>query len=172
MLRPELDSLVFVVVDVIIHAHFERINAVGRCNIEILSLQCAEETYDHRVVEVVAPMAHALLYAATREDRSVGLHLLAPASVRVCDQFGGAHGLRKCFFDLAGDQHKDRTCHAWLRDNDLSYLPWLGLDDRSWLYRPFCKTLFLVNGKTGLTWDVAEQLAMKMRHLIWNLAFQ
>lgn len=61
---------------------------------------------------------------------------------------------------------REAECHAWLRDNDLSYLPWLGLDDRSWLYRPFCKTLFLVNGKTGLTWDVADQLAIKMRHLI------
>jgi hypothetical protein len=48
----------------------------------------------------------------------------------------------------------------------MSYLPWLALDDRSWLFRPFCKSLFLVDGKTGLTALAGEQLQEKMRQLL------
>jgi hypothetical protein len=47
----------------------------------------------------------------------------------------------------------------------MAYLPWLALDDRSWLFRPFCKSLCLVNGKTGLTATVGEQLQERMRQL-------
>jgi len=61
---------------------------------------------------------------------------------------------------------REAECHAWLRANNLSYLPWLALDDRSWLFRPFCKSLFLVNGKTGLTAAEGEQLKEKMRQLL------
>lgn len=61
---------------------------------------------------------------------------------------------------------REAECHAWLKANDLSYLPWLALDDRSWLYRPFCKSLFLVDGKTGLTATAAERLNEKFRQLL------
>lgn len=61
---------------------------------------------------------------------------------------------------------REAECHAWLRENDMSYLPWLAVDDRSWLYRPFCKSLFLVNGKTGLTAVTGEQLEGRMRQLL------
>ena len=47
----------------------------------------------------------------------------------------------------------------------MAYLPWLALDDRSWLFRPFCKSLFLVNGKTGLTATAGAQLKERMRQL-------
>jgi hypothetical protein len=60
---------------------------------------------------------------------------------------------------------REAECHAWLRANNLSYLPWLALDDRSWLFRPFCKSLLLVNGKTGLTAVAGDQLKEKMRQL-------
>lgn len=61
---------------------------------------------------------------------------------------------------------REAECHAWLRENDMSYLPWLAIDDRSWLYRPFCKSLFLVNGRTGLTAVEGEQLEGRMRQLL------
>ena len=37
---------------------------------------------------------------------------------------------------------REAECHARLRDHEMSYLPWLAVDDRSWLYGPFCKSLF------------------------------
>lgn len=61
---------------------------------------------------------------------------------------------------------REAECHAWLRKNDMFYLPWLAVDDRSWLYRPFCKSLFLVNGKAGLTAIEGEQLEGRMRQLL------
>ena len=45
---------------------------------------------------------------------------------------------------------REAECHAWLRANDRAHLPWLAVDDRSWLYRPFCRSLFLVESRTGL----------------------
>ena len=45
------------------------------------------------------------------------------------------------------------------------YLPWLAVDDRSWLYRPFCRSLFLVEGKTGLTSLLGAQLLSRLRNL-------
>ena len=61
---------------------------------------------------------------------------------------------------------REAECQAWLRAHDVAYLPWLALDDRSWMFRPFCKSLFLVNGKTGLTATVGEQLEGRMRQLL------
>jgi hypothetical protein len=46
--------------------------------------------------------------------------------------------------------HREAECHAWLRANQAQHRPWLALDDRSWLFRPFCKSLLLTNGRTGL----------------------
>jgi hypothetical protein len=45
-----------------------------------------------------------------------------------------------------------------LRANDRVVFPWLAIDDRSWLYRPFNRFLFLVDGKTGMTAANAEEL--------------
>ena len=59
-----------VVVDVIMHARFERINAVGFVETEVLGFQCAEEAFNRRVVEAVAFAAHALLDTMTRQHRS------------------------------------------------------------------------------------------------------
>ena len=99
------------------HARLERINAVGRCKMEILGLQGAEEAFDHRVVKAVALAAHALLDSMAREHRSAGLHLVVPTLVRVHDQFCGAPCPRKRCLERAGNQLEDRTpCHA-VRDD-------------------------------------------------------
>lgn len=68
-MQPEFDALVVVVVDVIMHTRFERINAVGRGKMEILSLQDAEEAFNHRVVKAVVLTAHALLDSTFLEHR-------------------------------------------------------------------------------------------------------
>ncbi|AYM96405.1 hypothetical protein EAG14_10355 [Acidovorax sp. 1608163] len=61
---------------------------------------------------------------------------------------------------------REAECQAWLRANEMAYRPWLAVDDRSWLFRPFCKSLFLVSGKTGLTALAGEQLKERMRQLL------
>lgn len=60
---------------------------------------------------------------------------------------------------------REAECQAWLRSNDVPYLPWLALDDRTWLFRPFCKSLFLSDRKTGLTAAAGEQLKVRMHQL-------
>ncbi len=53
---------------------------------------------------------------------------------------------------------REAECNAWLRANDRVVFPWLAIDDRSWLYRPFNRFLFLVDGKSGMTAANAEEL--------------
>ena len=60
---------------------------------------------------------------------------------------------------------REAECQAWLRSNDVPYLPWLALDDRTWLCRPFCQSLFLSDRKTGLTAAAGEQLKVRMHQL-------
>lgn len=60
---------------------------------------------------------------------------------------------------------REAECHAWLWANGVAHLPWLAVDDRSWLYRPFCKSLFLVNGATGLIASNEAQLVTRLHQL-------
>ena len=60
---------------------------------------------------------------------------------------------------------REAECNAWLRANDRVVFPWLAIDDRSWLYRPFNRSLFLVDGKTGMTAASAEALVERLRSL-------
>ena len=61
---------------------------------------------------------------------------------------------------------REAECHAWLRTHEASHLPWLAVDDRSWLYRPFCKSLFLTDGRTGLSTTSGELLVARLRKLL------
>lgn len=61
---------------------------------------------------------------------------------------------------------REAECHAWLWANNLQHCNWVAVDDRSWLYRPFCKSLFLVDGRTGLTQASGSQLASRLRSLL------
>lgn len=60
---------------------------------------------------------------------------------------------------------REAECHAWLRAHDRIVFPWLAIDDRPWLYRPFNRSLFLVDGKTGLTQAMAEELVERLQRL-------
>lgn len=53
---------------------------------------------------------------------------------------------------------REAECEAWLRTHERAHLPWIAIDDRPWLYRPFNSSLFLVDGATGLTPDRAQKL--------------
>ncbi|WCM90484.1 HAD domain-containing protein [Acidovorax sp. NCPPB 3576] len=61
---------------------------------------------------------------------------------------------------------RQAECRAWLSGNGLLHHPWLAIDDRPWLYRPFTKSLFLVDGSTGLTEVSGAQLVKRLRQLI------
>lgn len=60
---------------------------------------------------------------------------------------------------------REAECNAWLRANDRVVFPWLAIDDRSWLYRPFNRSLFLVDGKTGMTAADAEELIGRLQDI-------
>lgn len=60
---------------------------------------------------------------------------------------------------------REAECNDWLRKNDRAVFPWLAVDDRAWLFRPFSRSLFLVDGKTGLTEAKAAELAERLRSL-------
>jgi hypothetical protein len=59
---------------------------------------------------------------------------------------------------------REAECRAWLWANDMPYRSWVALDDRSWLYRPFCKSLLLVDGRTGLTRATGSKLADRLQN--------
>lgn len=61
---------------------------------------------------------------------------------------------------------REAECHAWLWSNNLPHCNWLAVDDRSWLYRPFCKSLLLVDGRDGLTEANARQLVKRLQGLL------
>ncbi|MFZ2856514.1 HAD domain-containing protein [Acidovorax sp.] len=61
---------------------------------------------------------------------------------------------------------REAECQAWLLTHEASYQPWLAVDDRSWLYRPFCKSLFLTDGRTGLNTANGDLLAARLRELL------
>ncbi|MFC7411780.1 HAD domain-containing protein [Hydrogenophaga atypica] len=67
--------------------------------------------------------------------------------------------------DVLFGYEREAECNAWLRDNGRVMAPWLAVDDRSWLFRPFNQFLFLVDGKTGLTAPMAATLAERLRRL-------
>lgn len=60
---------------------------------------------------------------------------------------------------------REAECLGWMRANRPGHARWIAVDDRSWLYRPFCAELFLVDGKTGLN----AAAAARLRHQVHSL---
>ena len=60
---------------------------------------------------------------------------------------------------------REAECRAWLLTRDRVVFPWLAVDDRPWLYRPFSRSLFLVDGKTGMTDTSAAALTKRIHEL-------
>ena len=61
---------------------------------------------------------------------------------------------------------REAECQAWLWANDVPHRRWVAVDDRSWLYRPFCKSLLLVDGRVGLTQTTGSQLVARLESLL------
>lgn len=61
---------------------------------------------------------------------------------------------------------REAECHAWRWANGVPHLPWLAVDDRSWNYRPFCNSLLLVDGSTGLTGHTGSQLLTRLQQML------
>lgn len=57
---------------------------------------------------------------------------------------------------------REAECVAWLRQNDRVTEQWLALDDRAWNFRPFCKNLFLLDGRVGLDTKMAQELLFRL----------
>ncbi|GAB4088293.1 HAD domain-containing protein [Hydrogenophaga soli] len=57
---------------------------------------------------------------------------------------------------------REAQCLAWLRAWRPSRLHWLALDDRSWLFSPFCPQLFETDGTQGLQPDQLPALAAQL----------
>lgn len=61
---------------------------------------------------------------------------------------------------------REAECHAWRWANGVPHLPWLAVDDRSWNHRPFCNSLLLVDGATGITGFTGSQLVARLQQLL------
>jgi len=57
---------------------------------------------------------------------------------------------------------REAQCLAWLRAWRPSRLHWLALDDRSWLFSPFCPQLFETDGTQGLQPEQLPALAARV----------
>lgn len=57
---------------------------------------------------------------------------------------------------------REAQCLAWLRAWRPSRLHWLALDDRSWLFSPFCPQLFETDGTKGLQPEQLPALADRL----------
>lgn len=57
---------------------------------------------------------------------------------------------------------REAQCLAWLRAWRPSRLHWLALDDRSWLFSPFCPQLFETDGTQGLLPEQLPALAARL----------
>ena len=60
---------------------------------------------------------------------------------------------------LAYPRHAE--CVAWIHD----FYPtraWLAIDDKPYIFQPFCANLILTNGSIGLTNEIAEAVIRKV----------
>ena len=57
---------------------------------------------------------------------------------------------------------REAQCLAWLRTWRPSRYHWLALDDRSWLFSPFCPQMFLTDGTLGLQPEQLPDLAARL----------
>ncbi|MFN9476517.1 HAD domain-containing protein [Acidovorax sp.] len=80
-------------------------------------------------------------------------------------------GMTPRYSQLADVPHKlalyerEAECSAWLSANRPAYTRWVAVDDRPWLFRPFCPNLFLVDGKRGLDEQSSQSLRARLNEL-------
>ena len=57
--------------------------------------------------------------------------------------------------------HRQWECEMWLRAHRPAGTPWLALDDRAYMFRPFCKNLMALDRKIAFTAD--NQIELRAR---------
>lgn len=57
---------------------------------------------------------------------------------------------------------REVECLAWLKAFSTPWMPWLAVDDYSWLPQPFCTQLFVMDGLTGLDEVSGEMLLTRL----------
>lgn len=62
--------------------------------------------------------------------------------------------------------HRHMECVAWMRKHHESPECWLALDDRPFLFYPFCPQVVACNPRTGLDDSVLVQLEQKLTQLV------
>lgn len=60
---------------------------------------------------------------------------------------------------------REAECLAWLQQNGRAAQQWLALDDRSWNFRPFNRSVFLLDGNVGLDAAAANALLARLSAL-------
>lgn len=60
-------------------------------------------------------------------------------------------------FDVIGYQRQTEV-EAWLRDSDEPWTPWVAIDDKPFLFRPFLNNLVKTNSLTGFNEAAEAQL--------------
>lgn len=60
---------------------------------------------------------------------------------------------------------RETECVAWMSANRPPWTRWIAADDRPWLFRPFCRNLFLVDGKRGLDEKSSKLLRARLNEL-------
>ena len=61
--------------------------------------------------------------------------------------------------------HRHTECVAWMREHHENPDAWLALDDRSYIFYPFCPQLVYCDEKTGLDVQTLELLATRLKEL-------
>lgn len=93
------------------------------------------------------------------------VHEWLQAEPLLCQQVVGINPLmpdRSQLPDRVLAYEREAQCLAWLRAWRPSRLHWLALDDRSWLFSPFCRQLFETDSTQGLLPDQLPALAARL----------
>lgn len=59
--------------------------------------------------------------------------------------------------------HRHWEIEMWLRTNRPPGTPWLALDDRAYLFKPFLKNLLEIDPTTGLTTEDLQELRRRLK---------
>lgn len=123
--------------------HFEAVvRRVPECEIVIASTW----RQAHPLSELLKP------FASDIAERIVGVTPVAQELVEIPDSL------------LAYE--REAECHAWMRANERGYLPWIAIDDRAWLYRPFSRNVFLLDGSKGMQATDIEPMVLRLLECI------
>lgn len=99
-----------------------------------------------------------------RELKELTALLSAPVSSRIVGMTPRYSELSEVPSKLALYE-REAECAAWLSANRPAYTRWVAVDDRPWLFRPFCPNLFLVDGNRGLDDRSSQLLQARLNEL-------